>query len=84
MDQAGHARAGEQPYAVVRVRDHGTGIAPDVLPKIFDPFFTTRDVGHGTGLGLSVAYGIVQDHHGWISIETKLREGTTVSVHLPQ
>ena len=73
-----------QPYAVVRVRDHGTGIAPEVLPKVFDPFFTTKDLGRGTGLGLSVAYGIIRDHKGWLTIDTKLSEGTTVTLHVPQ
>jgi signal transduction histidine kinase len=80
----GHRSAKALEYAVVRVRDHGTGIASDVLPKIFDPFFTTKDLGHGTGLGLSVAYGIVHDHNGWLSIDTRLGEGTTVSVYTPQ
>jgi signal transduction histidine kinase len=70
-------------YAVLAVSDEGLGIPSDVLPKVFDPFFTTKDVGRGTGLGLSVAYGIVQDHHGWISINTGLGHGTTVTVHLP-
>jgi signal transduction histidine kinase len=88
--RAEHARPPEekhgspQDYAVLRVRDSGTGIAPDVLPKIFDPFFTTKDVGQGTGLGLSVAYGIVRDHGGWITVNTRLGEGTTFSVYLSQ
>lgn len=77
-----HARP--QCYVVLSVRDSGTGIAPDVLPKIFDPFFTTKDVGQGTGLGLSVAYGIVRDHNGWVNVHTRLGEGTTFSVYLPQ
>lgn len=76
--------ATEQACAVIRVQDHGEGIAPDVLPKIFDPFFTTRDVGVGTGLGLSVVYGIVHDHGGWLEVETAAAKGTTVSVYLPR
>src|SRR5512133_122344 len=80
----GRRGAADRPYAVVQVRDHGTGIAPDVLPKIFDPFFTTKDLGQGTGLGLSVAYGIIRDHKGWLAIDTKLGEGTTVTLYAPQ
>ena len=70
--------------SVIRVRDHGTGIAPDVLPRIFEPFFTTRDVGVGTGLGLSVVYGIMQDHGGWVAVETAVNRGTTLSLYLPR
>jgi signal transduction histidine kinase len=77
-------RASARRYAVVRVEDQGSGIAPAVLPRIFEPFFTTRDVGVGTGLGLSVAYGIVQDHGGWLEVDTELGRGTAVSVYLPQ
>jgi len=76
-------RAERQPYAVIRVRDHGCGIARDVLPRIFEPFFTTRDVGLGTGLGLSVAYGIMQDHGGFIEVDTEVGKGTAVSLYLP-
>ena len=77
-------QARPRSYAVVRVQDHGLGIAPDTLPRIFEPFFTTRDVGVGTGLGLSVVFGIVQDHGGWIAVDTSPGEGTTMSVYLPK
>lgn len=73
-----------EPFAIIRVRDEGTGVAPDVLPHIFDPFFTTKDVGAGTGLGLSVSFGIVRDHGGWIEANTKLGEGTEFVVYLPE
>jgi two-component system, NtrC family, sensor kinase len=75
--------AKEQNYACITVRDGGTGIPPDVLPQIFDPFYTTKDVGQGTGLGLSVAYGIVRDHGGFIRVQSEIRKGATFRVLLP-
>jgi signal transduction histidine kinase len=70
-------------YLCLRVKDEGDGIAPEVLPHIFEPFFTTKDVGAGTGLGLAVSYGIIRDHDGWISVESKVGQGTTFCVFLP-
>jgi signal transduction histidine kinase len=67
----------------VRVADSGEGIAPDHLKRIFDPFFTTKPVGAGTGLGLSLSYGIIQKHHGSIRAESTLGVGTTFIVRLP-
>lgn len=76
------ARRGESERAVMlSVRDHGVGIAPDVLPRVFDPFFTTKE--NGTGLGLSISHTIVRDHQGSIDIESVVGEGTTVTVALP-
>ena len=63
--------------------DTGEGISKENLNKIFEPFFTTKKVGQGTGLGLSVSYGIVKDHGGDIRVETTVREGTTFTVILP-
>jgi signal transduction histidine kinase len=65
------------------VADNGSGIAPEVLPRIFDPFFTTKPVGQGTGLGLSLSYGIVQKHHGRIDVQSAPGRGTTFRVVLP-
>ena len=75
---------GEQPCLRIEVRDEGTGVAADALPHLFEPFFTTKDVGEGTGLGLSVAYGIVKDHGGWIDVSSRLGEGSTFTVWLPE
>ena len=68
---------------MVEVKDNGTGIPPDVLPKIFDPFFSTKEIGKGTGLGLSICYKIVQQHGGRIDVVSKPGSGTTFSVWLP-
>jgi len=67
----------------VTFADDGEGIADDVLPRIFEPFYTTRPVGQGTGLGLSVSLGIVQDHGGTMQVESRLGEGATFVVWLP-
>jgi two-component system sensor kinase len=68
----------------VRVRDHGTGIDPDVLPRVFDPFFTTKPAGIGTGLGLSLSRRFVEGHEGHLLIESRVGEGTTVRIWLPR
>ncbi len=66
----------------IEISDTGPGIPDDVMPHIFDPFFTTKEEGEGTGLGLSMAYGIVQNHGGTIRAESKPGEGTTFVVDL--
>ena len=70
-------------YAVISVKDHGVGIAREVLPRIFEPFFTTKGIGEGTGLGLSVAYGMVREHGGWIDVTSEPQQGSCFSVYLP-
>ena len=74
---------GEPKYAVISVKDEGVGIAPEILPRIFEPFFTTKHVGEGTGLGLSVAYGIVREHSGWIEVTSERSKGSCFAVYLP-
>jgi two-component system, NtrC family, sensor kinase len=69
--------------AVLSVSDEGTGIRPEDVPRVFDPFFTTKGVGEGTGLGLSVAYGIVADHGGRVSVATEWGRGSRFDVILP-
>jgi PAS domain S-box-containing protein len=67
----------------IQITDNGEGIAPENLTKIYDPFFTTKEVGKGTGLGLAVSYGIVQEHSGEIKVESRLGEGTTFRLIFP-
>jgi signal transduction histidine kinase/CheY-like chemotaxis protein len=78
----GHGRPGA--FACLRVTDAGTGISSEHLPHIFEPFFTTKDVGKGTGLGLATTYGIVQQHDGWIEVESEMGRGTTFVIFLPK
>jgi len=67
----------------IEVRDNGAGMTEDVLSRIFEPFYTTKAVGVGTGLGLSVSLGIVQRHHGQLTVSSELGRGTTLRVVLP-
>lgn len=79
-----HVNLSQTDAAVaVAVQDTGLGIPPENLNRIFDPFFTTKPPGEGTGLGLSVSYGIVRDHQGEIQVESTVGEGSTFTVLLP-
>lgn len=71
------------PYVLLTVADSGSGIPPDIIERIFDPFFTTKDISHGTGLGLSTVAGIVRNHAGFVTVASKLGEGTAFNVYLP-
>lgn len=68
---------------VVEVSDTGEGIPEENLNKVFDPFFTTKGVGNGTGLGLAVTYGIIQEHAGSIEVRSTQGEGTTFRMVFP-
>ncbi len=68
---------------LLQVRDDGSGIAADILPHIFEPFLTTKESGHGVGLGLAIAHGIVERHNGRIEVESELGRGTAFTITLP-
>ena len=70
-------------YVRLRMKDTGEGIEPKIMDRIFDPYFTTKDVGKGTGMGLSVIHGIVKRHGGGILVESELGKGTVFEIYFP-
>ncbi len=84
-DQAQRLRAVvEGEYVFISITDTGAGMSPEVMAQAFEPFFTTKPVGQGTGLGLSMAYGMVKQSSGHIEISSELGVGTTVTIYLPR
>jgi signal transduction histidine kinase len=78
-----HTLPHQAEAVLVEIEDHGGGISPEHLPHIFEPFFTTKPVGGGTGLGLSVSYGIVRDHGGALEVESTVGRGSLFRIRLP-
>jgi PAS domain S-box-containing protein/prepilin-type N-terminal cleavage/methylation domain-containing protein len=85
IEEAGqhlHAREGE--FVRLRIGDTGHGMSPEVRSRIFEPFFSTKEQGKGTGLGLAMAFGIVQQHKGWMECSTEVGVGTRFEIYLPR
>ncbi len=84
IDPPENIKNGDTNWVCLHIKDQGRGMDSEVLKKIFDPFFTTKDVGQGTGLGLSIAHGIIEEHGGWIAVDSTPEEGSCFSVYLPE
>jgi signal transduction histidine kinase len=77
----GYCDAGDQVW--LTISDTGHGIHPDDLPRIFEPFYSTKENGKGVGLGLSMVYGIIREHHGTVTVESEPDKGTAFRITLP-
>ncbi len=70
-------------YVVISIRDNGVGMDEETRTRIFEPFFTTKELGQGTGLGLSVVYGVINSHQGYVDVESRVGEGTAFHLYFP-
>jgi hypothetical protein len=82
--EKGLPRMDAEAYLQLVVQDTGQGIPPTIMDRIFDPFFTTKEHTAGTGMGLSVAHGIIKSHGGLIDVESQVGRGTTFHIYLPK
>jgi signal transduction histidine kinase len=73
----------DNDFVEIEISDTGTGITKEDLSKVFDPFFSTKEAGKGVGLGLSIVYGIVNEHRGSIDVKSTMGKGTTFTIKLP-
>jgi two-component system NtrC family sensor kinase len=73
----------EQHHVRIVVRDDGSGIPAEILPRIFEPFLTTKETGRGVGLGLAISHSILERHNGTIEVQSEVGQGTTFNVTLP-
>jgi CheY-like chemotaxis protein len=80
---AAHTTLAPGAYALLTVADTGHGIPANVMSRIYDPYFTTKAQGKGTGLGLAVVYGIIQEHGGHIRVRSEVGQGTVFDIYLP-
>jgi CheY-like chemotaxis protein len=79
-----HLEARPGAFVRLRISDTGHGIPPEIRSRIFEPFFTTKQPGRGTGLGLAMVFGIVQQHQGWIECQSEVGTGTRFDIYLPR
>lgn len=84
QERMGHDLVAKGDYVMIEVMDTGHGIPPEHLERIFEPFFSTKEVGEGTGLGLSTVYGIVKQTGGFVLVDSVMNEGTTFRILLPR
>jgi PAS domain S-box-containing protein len=75
--------AKEGKYVALAIKDTGIGIPKEFLNRIFEPFFTTKQIGKGTGMGLAMAYGIIKNHNGFITVDSEINKGSTFTIYLP-